>query len=192
MDHQSGDLEASTPLDARMLRTRMALNGALLRLLQEKPFDQVTVREIARTADVGYATFFRHYRDREALLHELAADQIRELLERTLPLIFGADGRAAAVALCEKIESQRKLWSALLTGGAAATVRKELIRQARCIAAERPAPETWLPLDLRLVYAVGGAIDVLAWWLQQADAYPLARIAEILDRLVITPTLAEE
>src|SRR5262249_5240461 len=162
----------------------------LLRLLQEKPFDQVTVREITRTADVGYATFFRHYRDREALLHELAADQIRELLERTLPLIFGADGRAAAVALCEKIESQRKLWSPRLTGGAAATVREELIRQARCIAAERPAPETWLPLDLRLVYAVGGAVDVLAWWLQQADAYPLARIAEILDRLVITPTLA--
>jgi AcrR family transcriptional regulator len=191
MDHKSPGPEPSTSLDPRLARSRAALGEALLALLHEKPFDQITVREIARTADVGYATFFRHYADKDALLNELASGQLRAILDMALPILFGNDTRAAAVALCETIEAHRKLWSALLTGGAAGTVRAEMIRQARQIAAERPPPETWLPGDLRVVSAVGGAFDVLAWWLQQAEVWPVERIAEILDRLVILPTMAD-
>lgn len=174
-----------------MVRTRAALCGALLGLLEEKPFDQVTVREITRTADVGYATFFRHYPDKEALLNDLAAGQISELMHKTVPILFATDSRAAAMALCAYVDEHHKLWSALLTGGAASTVRDEFIRQAKLLAVGQPNPDTWLPGDLRVVYAVGGAIDILAWWLQQSPRLPAARIAEIVDRLVISPTLAD-
>jgi AcrR family transcriptional regulator len=174
-----------------MVRTRAALSGALLGLLQTKPFDQVTVREITKTAKVGYATFFRHYPDKEALLNDLAAGQIRELIEKTVPILFAADSRVAAVALCSYVEKHHKLWVALLTGGAAGTVRQEFIRQARLIPAERPRADTWLPGDLGLVYAVGGVVDVLAWWLQHKPRLAVERIAEIMDRLIIAPVLAQ-
>ena len=54
--------------DARQVRSRHALHQALLALLEEKPFDQITVREISARAGTGYATFFRHYPTKEALL----------------------------------------------------------------------------------------------------------------------------
>lgn len=173
-----------------MLRTRAALCGTLLALLQEKPFDQVTVREITRKASVGYATFFRHYPDKEALLNDLAADEISELIEKTLPILFATDSLAACRQCCAYVKERHKLWSALLTGGAAATVREEFIRQAQQIPAARAQPDTWLPAELRILYATGGTIDVLAWWLMQDKPLPVERIAEILDRLVISPTLA--
>lgn len=188
MDHKAGEAGAAST-DARMLRTRAALSAAMLQLLEEKAFDQVTVREITGKAGIGYATFFRHYPDKEALLNDLAADQIRELLEMTLPILFAADARAACMALCAYVGERRKLWTALLTGGAASTVREEFIRQAKRLPAAQDAPESWLPADLRIVYPTGGAIDVLAWWLQQKRPLPVERIAEILDRLVVTPTL---
>ena len=69
---------------------------------------------------------------------------------------------------------------------------QRLAEQAQPIATGQPIPDSWLPLDLRVEHAVGGVIDVLAWWLRQADRPPVTRGAEILDRLVIAPTLAVE
>jgi AcrR family transcriptional regulator len=191
MDRSPAGEAPSTPTDARMVRTRAALCDALLRLIEEKPFEQVTVREITRTAEVGYATFFRHYPDKEALLNDLAAGQIGELLQHTVPVLFATDSRAAAQVLCSYVEEHHKLWAALLIGGASAVMRQEIIRQCRELAVGQPNPDTWLPGDLRIVYAAGGAIDVLAWWLEQRPRPPVERIAEILDRLVIAPTLAD-
>lgn len=188
MGHKSADAGTAST-DARMLRTRSALSAALLQLLEEKAFDQVTVREVTAKAGVGYATFFRHYTDKEALLNDLAADQIRDLLDMTLPILFVTDSRAACAALCAYVGERRKLWTALLTGGAAATVREEFIRQAKQLPAAKDAPDSWLPAELRIVYPTGGAIDVLAWWLQQKRPLSVERIAEILDRLVVSPTL---
>lgn len=172
-----------------MVRTRAALRSTLLAMLEEKPFDHVTIREITQKAKVGYATFFRHYPDKDSLLNDLAAGQISELLEKTVPILFSTDSRAATLALCTYVRAHDKLWAALLTGGASGTVREEFIRQAKKIAVGQPNPDTWLPGDLRIVYSVGGAIDVLAWWLQQRPLLPIPKIAEILDRLVVTPTL---
>ena len=62
------------PTDARQVRSRSALAAALLELLEERPFDQLTIREITARAGTGYATFFRHYPDKEALLHDVAAE----------------------------------------------------------------------------------------------------------------------
>ena len=112
------------------------------------------------------------------------------MLALTLPILFAEDSRAASTALCRYVEEHRKLWSALLTGGAGGTMREEFVRQAQQIAAASPSPDScWLPGDLKVVYAVGGTLDVLAWWLKQSPALPIERVAEILDRLVIAPTL---
>ena len=172
-----------------MVRTRAALDAAMLALLEEKPLDQITVREIARTADVGYATFFRHYPDKEALLNGLAAKQIRDLLDLALPLMFAKDSRATCLALCAFVEEHRKLWTTLLTGGAAAAMRQELLLQAKQVALDRHPATDWLPTDLVIAWAVGGVIEILTWWLHQEEGYPSEAIASTLDHLVVSPIL---
>jgi AcrR family transcriptional regulator len=190
MDHKSAASEASTPLDARMVRSRAALRDALLELLQVKALDQITVREITQRAAIGYATFFRHYPDKETLLDDLAAQQIRDLLGLALPVLYASDSRAACLALCAFVDEHRRLWSALLAGGAAGAMREELLRGAREIAATHAPPDDDLPPDLKVAWAVGGVIDILTWWLQQSRHHPREQIAEILDRLVVSPILA--
>lgn len=160
---------------------------SFLRLLELKPLEQVTIREVAAEAGVNYATFFRHYPDKEALLNDLAAHEIRDLLDLVLPLLFTYDSRAACVTLCAFVDEHRKLWSILLTGGAAAVMRQELLRQAKRIALNRPPVTAWPPTDLVIAWSVGGAIEILTWWLQQEEGYPSEEIARTLDRLVISP-----
>src|SRR6185312_7459123 len=54
--------------DARVRRTRDALGDALIALMQEKPFDTITVQEVLDRAHVSRSTFYTHYSDKDDLL----------------------------------------------------------------------------------------------------------------------------
>ena len=187
--HRSLQRQDAVPTDARQVRSRRALTGALLALLGEMPFDQVTIREITARAGTGYATFFRHYPDKEALLGDVASQEIASLLAMVMPLLGSGGSVKTTSALCRHVAEHRKLWCALLTGGAAGILRAEFIRQARDLVRGMDQPEGWLPSDLAVVYGTGSTIDLLAWWLAHDDAYSADQIAAILDRLIIAPLL---
>lgn len=182
-------MEPQSPrrVDVRVTRTRAALRDALLTLLEEIPFEQITVRQITARAGTGYATFFRHYPERRALLNDLVSDEIQELMTLSMPILDAVNPRAAAVALCKHVDERRPLWTALLTGESAGTMREEFIRQARTFTDQAPNDESWLPYDLRVNYGVSSFFEVLAWWLQQRRDLSIDQVAEIIDRLVITP-----
>jgi AcrR family transcriptional regulator len=196
--HISSPPPASRSRDARIERTLKALRGALLRLLEEQPFDQITIRDICASAGAGYATFFRHYPDKATLLNDVVAVAISELLERTVPILYAVDTRAACLTLCSYVDERRQLWSTLLTGGAAGTLREEFVRQGQQLAARardvKPAKRklSWLPADLAVVFGVSGTIEVLTWWLQHRREFTAEEIAVILDRLVIAAILPTE
>lgn len=170
-------------------RTQRALCDALLSLLEGQPFEQLTVKEITARADVGYATFFRRYPDKEALLHDLAAGEIKKLLTMTLPIFYSVDSQASNRALCGYVWEHRKLWTALLTGGAAAAMKEEYLRQALAVAEAHPHPEPWLPGDLSVTFPVIATVELLAWWLKQRDPPTVKQMAEIINRLALTPIL---
>ena len=177
--------------DARQVRSRHALHQALLALLEEKPFDQITVREISARAGTGYATFFRHYPTKEALLSDVASEEIAGLLAMTVPILNDADSLESTRTLCAHVGEHRKLWSALLAGGAAGIVRGEFIRQARELAKTTVPVQDWLPEDLGVVYGTGGTIDLLAWWLANGEVLDPDGIAAILHRLIIQPLVGQ-
>jgi len=191
MEATSLTYRKDAPSDARQIRSRNALTGALLELLEEKPFDQLTIREISARAGTGYATFFRHYPTKEALLGDVATEEIAELLARVIPILNAANSYDSTQALCAYVWEHRKLWSALLTGGAAAIVRDEFIRQARDLPEHTPAKADWLPADLGVVHGTGGTFDLLAWWLSQDSRITPSEIAEILHRLIIFPLIGD-
>jgi AcrR family transcriptional regulator len=177
-----------TSPDPRLRKTRAALSAALLSLLEEKSFDQITIRDIAARAEIGYATFFRHYETKEALLNDLVAAQIRDLMALALPTLQATGSRAAAVALCTFVDEHRRLWTALLTGGAAGIVREEFVRQAGSVKKGGPIMDgEWLPAELATVYGVSATVEILAWWLQRGRNITVQEIAQILNRLVISP-----
>ncbi|MGN0298005.1 MAG: TetR/AcrR family transcriptional regulator [Lachnospiraceae bacterium] len=65
-------------LDFRVQRTYKALQEALMALLNEKNFDDITVGELCERAMIRRATFYKHFGDK----YELFAFCIRELQEQ--------------------------------------------------------------------------------------------------------------
>ncbi len=171
--------------DARIVKTDQALRSALLALLERKPLEQITIRDIAAESGVHYATFFRHHPTKEALLNHVAADEIDRLVELSLHIQDTVDTHAGFVALCTYIDEHRALWTALLTGGAAGAMREELLRVSRELAVERAPKDSWLPVELATTCTTSLIVETISWWLTQPpEAFSIERVAQILHRLV--------
>src|SRR5678815_5317767 len=69
--------------DARVRRTRDALGDALVALMQEKPFETITVQDVLDRAKVGRSTFYSHYSDKDDLLMS-DAEEFFELVSMLL------------------------------------------------------------------------------------------------------------
>ena len=63
---------SESPLDAacdpRIMRSKAALRGALISLMEERGFDSVTVNDLCQRAGLNRGTFYNHFHDKENLL----------------------------------------------------------------------------------------------------------------------------
>ena len=71
-------MQKTNKLDRRVQRTRQALRNALLKLIQEKEYDSISVEEITQQANLGRATFYLHYKDKEDLLVDEFNERVNE------------------------------------------------------------------------------------------------------------------
>ena len=69
-------------------------------------------------------------------------------------------------------------------------LKDEFIRQAQQIAEARPRQDAWLPHDLSIVFYVTGTVEILAWWLKQKEPPSVDRMSEVIDALIVGPSMA--
>lgn len=174
--------------DARLVKSDGALRAALLALITRAAYDKISVRDVVAEAGVGYATFFRHYPSKDALMDAVAGEEIAAMMRLTAPLLSPTDTRATCIALAHYVDERRAVWTALLTGGAAGRLREQFARLAAMTKFDGGGT-TWLPYNLGVIFGVTSTVEILAWWLRQEPDYPVDKVAELLDRLVITPTV---
>lgn len=182
-------MNSSSTLKPRVTRSKPALRRAMLELLDTQTLEQITVKDLTAQADVGYATFFRHYPDKDALLHDVAADEIRRLLTMTMPLFHSADMEASTRALCAYVWEHQTIWRILLGGGASATLKEEYLSQALSLLEDAAQPHPWLPDELAVTFSVGALVDILRWWLSQEKPQNVAYMAKVIRHLAVQPIM---
>lgn len=179
----------STASDARAVRSREQIRNAFLRLLETIPLNEITIRAICAKASLNYVTFFRHYQTKESLLENIAADEVKQLVELTLPVFNAENTAAAAVTLCTFVDNHRKLWTTLFVGGAAESVRRHLIDLSRKVSHAHADSEGWPPKEVAVAIFVASTVELLTWWLQQKKPPPVSDVAQIFEGFIVTPAL---
>jgi AcrR family transcriptional regulator len=103
--------------DRRILRTRDALGDALIALMQEKSFDEITVQDVLDRAGVGRSTFYVHYRDKD----DLFLSDVEDFFEHASSVLKrnGASKKRLLPVqeLFAHIREARKFYSALANSG---------------------------------------------------------------------------
>ncbi|HXN48632.1 MAG TPA: TetR/AcrR family transcriptional regulator [Bryobacteraceae bacterium] len=176
--------------DRRIERTRNRLGNALIALIQEKPIDEVTVREVLRRAGVGRSTFYVHYRDKDDLfLSEL--EQGLEMWSTTLSRQQESSNRVAPVAeFFAHVASAKRLYRALVDSGRI----EAFFELAQGYFARGIEQRIKQSTDLRNPHRheltacsnafAGGLLSLLRWWLDRGAKESPRAMDELFHRMV--------
>ena len=161
-------------MDRRALRTRRSLHQALLQLIFERDYDEISVADIAEAANVGRSTFYAHFTDKDDLLRS-GTDHLRAILFAEHNSDIAGETQAERRPLgfsrfmTGHLHEQLELYRALMRGRAGSImlgqirqflseiVRKELTASS----ANKAAPE------ITVQFVVGAYMSVLTWWLDR-------------------------
>ena len=69
-------------VNQRVVLTKRLLQEALLRLMNKKPLDKITVKELCEESGINRTTFYRHYGVPRDVLIDMEADFSNQLRER--------------------------------------------------------------------------------------------------------------
>jgi AcrR family transcriptional regulator len=180
-------------VDRRVRRTRELLRGALVALMQEKPYDRITVQDILERADVGRSTFYAHFRDKDDLVRSGFAD-IREALEAERHAAARGASRPSEFlepmrAVFRHVERYRFLGARLTPAGGGNAVTNllqqhaaELLRahlQATFPGFERRGPDA----EAAVRFVLGACMGLVGWWLREGPPYSADEIFTIFRRI---------
>lgn len=109
--------DARRKMDRRVLRTRDALGDALMALMHEKPFAEISVQDVLDRAQISRSTFYTHYSDKDDLFLSDAED----FFEMMAFHISRKDERSNRVApvreMFAHIADVREFYGALVASG---------------------------------------------------------------------------
>ena len=187
-NHEGGSLEVSMEIqDRRVKRTQHLLARALIALTLEKGYEAVTIRDITERADVGYATFFRHYHDKDELLKDVldvVLTEIIDLLGSTQP---AADPTTIGVLLFRYVQQQSEVVRVLLMSHALLQRSIEIATQ-NVVSEHTFLPDSVVPLEIAAHHIVASSISLIQWWLDHQMPYTPERMGVIYHELIIRPT----
>jgi AcrR family transcriptional regulator len=176
--------------DQRVRRTRDQLGDALVELLVQKPFDDITVQDILDRAGVSRSTFYTHYRDKNDLFLS-DAEEFFEAMARALSGFGDKSERVAPVQeLFAHIGEVRPFYNALVESGRLHDVmelgQEHFARGIEQRLGELPRAVR-IPPDRRGAVAhglAGNLFSILAWWIQHGMTLPPEEMDKLFHKLV--------
>ena len=171
-------------LDRRIVRTRKALGDALVELALEQELDSIKIRDITERANVGYATFYRHYKSKNDLLtshlHEVLKEFGREVdLNKThydlLLAVFGIIARHRnACLLATTLPRDHP---------AMKPVHEASLRMVE--ASFKSRDEAVIPMEVSANHLVIAFTKLVNWWITEGQAYSVEQVSTMANELIL-------
>jgi len=173
--------------DRRTQRTRAHLQQALIELILEKGYESITIRDITERAHVGYATFFRHYDSKEALLAD-AFEQSTSALISLLHSLGESSPEEEGRLIFEHIEAHHELYQVFLRGEGTQALVDQVEREAVKELVMRYARYTPdIPAAILANHMVASIIALIKWWLRNDMPFSPERMGVIYATLIVDP-----
>jgi AcrR family transcriptional regulator len=181
-------MTAKKRIDRRTQRTRHQLGRALVELVEQKRFDDITVQDVIDRADVGRSTFYTHFRDKEDLFRkdwekflDFLAQQINWEQAGTgsfMPIQFLFSHLQDAQTFYQGLVRSRKTDGLMKSGSEYLSQKIESALNRRV--KHKPA----IPIPILTSYLANEMFVLLGWWLEQGMPYSPERMDKIFHELV--------
>lgn len=174
--------------DRRVQRTRRALREALMALMIERGWDEISVQDICEQADIGRSTFYMHFSGKEKLLISGFDDLHRELRARQAEVDHrGAGPLLFARGLIEHAYENQRAFRAVVGKRSGHVVQRQFRELVVGMVKEdlaALAPSGW-QLAATVHYVAGAFVELLTWWLSTRPAHQPDDLERFFHRLTI-------
>lgn len=180
--------------DRRVERTEQLLRDALFQLIEEKGFESLRVQEIIDRANVGRATFYTHFDNKEDLLIS-GLDQLQETLKQrqreVLTQSFKLEERLLTFSqeVFAHTEKHRYLFRSLSADRTGVAIQRlwhkmllDLVREDVKSTFPNEQPNS----DALVHFITGALFGVLMWWFEGATTISAREINAIFRQLALS------
>lgn len=180
-------------LDRRVLRTRKLLREAMMDLIMEEGYDAISIQDITDKANLGRATFYLHFKDRDELLLEVIEEFLADFLEQ-VPQITEAqwrlDDTKALTRLFDFAAEHYDLYRILIIGSGGITAARQLQHSVAKniqtyieteITDQHRTPA--VPVDFIANHFAGSLLATIYWWLDSDLPYTAEEMAEMFQKV---------
>ncbi len=186
----SGKKAAPGSGDKRVVRTRDVLGDALVQLMHEKPFEEITVQQVLDRAGVSRSTFYTHYKDKNDLFLG-DVDDFWQMMSTVLVRRGEKSDRVAAVReLFAHITDAREFYTALVASGKIHDVmdlgRGHFAREIEKKLKQLPQAGEMTP-ERRAALAqmfAGALFSSLGWWVDRGMKESPAQMDDLFHEMV--------
>jgi len=186
-------MDVAIKIDRRKVRTRQMLRDALIALILEKGYDATTVEDITNRANLGRATFYLHYRDKDELLMHTLESTFDELVKNLKPISLGdaASAQAQALIAFQHAAENRDLYRVMLSGQGSGSILRRvreylatLIQQRmQPMLQELPSDAIPIPIEILAEHIAGSLLTLIVWWLENDLPYSAEYMAQVFQQL---------
>lgn len=192
--------------DRRVQRSRQALRDALLELIKEKDYDSISVEEITQQANIGRATFYLHYKDKEDLLVDEFNERVNERAQiiaeipfsNWLPTLESSDPNTEInpapplLMAFQHVLNHADLYRILLKTEKSDRIfdriRKIVVHAINEFMETKvkndPIPILFeVPIDLLAAYFSGALLSCVDWWFENDLSYTPEEMTRMFQRL---------
>lgn len=182
--------------DRRVQRTRQLLRGALMSLIQEKGFEALSVQDIIDRANVGRATFYAHFNNKDDLLVSGLEELRASLKERQRQALSGGtsvDERAFAFSqeMFLHANEHRDMFRSMVGKQSGAVVQRllhkmlvDLVRDdLKAMTSGSATGST--PAEAVVQFVAGGLFGLLMWWADGKMRLSVEEVNTLFRRLAI-------
>ncbi|KRG11221.1 TetR/AcrR family transcriptional regulator [Staphylococcus sp. NAM3COL9] len=161
--------------DRRIRKSQQAIKSVFLELLRNDDFENLTVQQLADTADINRGTFYSYYSDKYELLEQMENEMINNL-QRFIDNqhdkkndVFTNIVKNIMVYLIEHIDENRKFYSIMFNIGKASMLQEKLYRLIYNHLSAYKGQDNKIgsmPFDYFMSYVSGAGISILKHWIE--------------------------
>lgn len=168
-------------MDRRKRKTRKAIFGACVALTKEMDFQQITVNEIVKMADINRGTFYLHFEDKFDMMNSFEnemIEKIEDVLVKNLPSEqsnqqFIESRYTSIIEILQCYTDNKELLQLLLKSSNNTSFQLKLREKLKIVMTEQILPkysnfEFNIPIDLFVILFTSASLS-LAEYAYQSD-----------------------
>ena len=177
------------PVDRRVLKTKRAIRNAFAKLMVEKDINDITIMELAETADINRKTFYNYYSG----VYQVVEDIEHDILSSYAELLGGVEFREymdAPVSLFNRfsqlINMDPEFFGYLLTmnGNISLITRiMRLLKEKTCEVMVAQLEVEAYKADIVIDFVLAGMLSVYQHWFSSDRSVPAEEVSQIISTM---------